>query len=121
MIPVHSVTPDTCDSPECACEVFVTSNLISAGQWYVHGEEIMAKALAALPTTETDAVNAATAVRLIQEATGLHPGGARFHLVYAVRDHLVASRLTPGGRYRMWTTTENNGEARARWALKGTA
>ena len=103
---VHPLTA-TCDRIDtgCACEVFVAANETSGAMFYTHGKELMAKALAALPTTEADAVNATTACRLIQAATDLHPAGARFHLVHAVRDHLVASRLTPGGRYRLWLAT----------------
>jgi hypothetical protein len=116
MIPVHPVTA-SCEGPaECACEAFVAANLISAACFYVQGKEIMTKVVAALPTTEADAVTAAAAVRLI-ESQDVGTGAARFHLVYAIRDHLVASRRTPGGRYKLWATTEGNAEARNRWGL----
>src|SRR3954453_23109969 len=114
----HPLTA-VCDRADtlCACEVFVAANETSGSMFYVHGKEFMAQTLASLPTSEDDAVNAATAVRLVREATGLGPSGARFHLVHAVRDHVVACRLTPGGRYRMWAPEEDSTEARVRWGL----
>jgi hypothetical protein len=112
MIPIHQLTSN-CDGPaDCACEAYLSANPTSAACFYTHGREIMAKVVAALPTTEGEAVTASEAARRaaaarMTETEDVGAAAARFHLAYAIRDHLVACRRSPGGRYKLWATTEN--------------